>query len=498
MKQLICIYALIQILASPSWGQIVFNKNYYLNATNSRANAVLATSDDGYLSVGTSYNASAFSVIKTNIVGDTLWTSFFPYYSNYGHYFNTAIETLNGDYIMGGTAGDSILLRSHAVLIKYKATGDTLWMRKIGLPNRSERCYSVKQTVDGGFVFCGLRYNEDGSGNITDSDVYLVKTDSSGYPQWEKVFGGTNYDWGLSIELTNEGGYMIFGNTYSYGVGNCNMYLIKTDSIGNMIWQKTYGGNLSDYGASILKTNDNNYTLAGSTSITSDTVAAYVLKIDTAGTVIWERKYKGRFNNSEFNAIKEIPSGELIVCGDLQADSLNYRYYGTLKKLNSNGYTIWEKQYQYFNTDTTQHYFYAMDLANDGGFIMAGMSRDLHYGVTPTNGMWLVKTDANGCDSTACYNVSISTYDNVKGDLLIYPNPAQSQITIEYDVADTKNTLLEIKNILGQTVYSQKIKNVIGRQIISIDLSGFSSGVYFVSVLNKIDGSVAVSKFIKE
>jgi hypothetical protein len=500
MKKRLFIYCLIHVFSFNTLAQTVFNKIYYGSSQTlggARANAVIQTTDNNFFVAGTTKNGDVMYSIKINNLGDTLWTK--PYDLGLGagaDIIYSTIESNDNCYIIGGITRDINQPSSDAFLIKLKPNGDTAWVRKIGLVNRSERCYSVKQTVDGGYIFCGLRYNVNGSGSITDSDVYLVKTDSLGYPQWEKTYGGTDYEFGNSIELTNEGGYMICGAQYYNSSSSSNTFLIKTDSLGNMIWQKTYGGSFENYGSSIAKTNDGNYALAGYTYVSTDTIAAYVLKVDTAGTVVWEKKYKGNFKEAEFTAVKSLPTGAIMVSGDQQGDSLNYSYYGITKKLDTNGNLIWAKQYDYFNTDTTQHYFYAMDVCNDGGFVMAGMAIDLHYGVSPRNSMWLVKTDSNGCDNTGCLITEISGSAIIKNkELLIYPNPMQSEITIEFEAA-AQNNRIEIKNMLGQIVYTQSLKNVNGKQLQNVDLTAIPKGVYFVQL--KSDKQSMSKKFVKQ
>ncbi|MEI6487762.1 MAG: T9SS type A sorting domain-containing protein [Bacteroidota bacterium] len=498
MKKVILL-SVIFLALNTLMAQNVFNKKYNPDVTESRAEAVVAASDGGYLVAGFTHFGGVLGAFKTNYLGDTLWSFILELGINVGNYLFTAIEVTDGNYIVGGVSGDPILHRSHATLIKLnKNTGDTIWVRKIGLPNRSERNYNVKQTPDNGFVFCGLRFNEDSLGNTTDDDVYLVKTDSMGIPQWKKTYGGSNYDYAQSVELTAEGGYMILGTTYSYGVGQYNMYLIKTDSLGNMLWQKTYGGSLEDYGQSIVKMNDGNYALAGGTYVSTDTLAGYILKIDTAGIVIWQKKYRGIIKQQEFSGVKQLPTGELVVCGSMQGDTLNNSFYGIVKKLNENdGSAVWQNQYQYYNTDSTQHYFYGIDLCLDGGLVMAGMSTNFHHGVNPANSMWLVKTDCMGndsiWDSVSC-SLPIGVSEVVAkdiNDVLVYPNPATNQITIEN--SQLRINAIRIYNVLGSVVYQQLTTN---NQQLSIDASTWNAGVYFVEV--ETEKGTVRKKIIKE
>ena len=386
---------------------------------------------------------------------------------------------------------------TNAFLIKLNPNGDTIWVRKIGLPLRNERCYGIKQTPDGGFIMCGLIHNVDSTGAITDDDVYLVKTDSLGFQQWERTFGGSLDDWAYSVELTSDGGYLVFGTTYSYGIGQYNMYLIKTDNTGNMLWQKTYGGNLQDYGNAIVVTNDGGYLLAGGTYVSTDTVASYLVKTDTAGVVQWQKIYKGMIKREEINAVKQLNNGDLVVSGDEQADSLSTKYFGMAKKLDSNGNVIWQKDYSYFNADSTQHYFFAMDTCRDGGLVMAGMTIDFRAGMTmPQNAFYIVKTDCMGNDSIwddlSCpLNVGIEVVPKVESDIQIFPNPATDVITLTTN-QQLKN--INIYNVLFEEVLFKQLKT--SNQQLSIDISMWNAGVYFVEVETKM--GVMRKKLVKE
>ena len=115
---------------------------------------------------------------------------------------------------------------------------DTLWTRTFGGSN-SDDGFSIRQTIDGGYIITGFT-NSYGAGAW---DIYLLKCDMVGDLQWYNTFGGTNNDCGQCVQQTNDGGYIIAGYTYSYGAGGKDIYLIKTDSLGNQEWYRTFGGN---------------------------------------------------------------------------------------------------------------------------------------------------------------------------------------------------------------------------------------------------------------
>jgi hypothetical protein len=475
-----------------AYSQQVFNRHYYHLNNNGinehvRANAIVQTSDGGYFACGTGNNVFLLSAVKLDRLGDTSWTFSADYGINTAEIFYSGIELKSGHLIACGASGDQNLLNSHAILAKFeKDNGDTIWIKKIGLPNRSERFYDVIETEDKGFIACGLRYNVNTSGALTDSDIYLVKTDSLGIPEWERTFGELGSEWGLSMQITSEGGYIIIGATDASGEGYEDFTVIKTDTQGNLLWQNTYGTQYHEYGNSITKLENGEYILAGSSRITSDSAVAVAIRINADGTEIWNRRYPPKVRNIEFTSVKQLSTGEIIVTGSDQGDTLNNTYYGILKSLDlNNGDIIWERQYQYFDEDSTQHYFYAMDTCSDGGLVMGGMVIDFRpdpNNLNPNNAYWVVKTDCAGneyaWDNDAC--PKFVGLDEIEKDALfnLYPNPSTGTVTLDYVIPqNAENQSISFYDATGKLV--QKVDFTGEGQIqLNIDCSGFSNGVY--------------------
>jgi len=156
---------------------------------------------------------------------------------------------------------------------------------------------SVQQTTDGGYIISG--YTESfGNGS---RDVYLIKTDGSGIEQWTKTFGGTDNDWAYSVQQTTDGGYIISGRTESFG-DSADVYLIKTDGSGVEQWSKTFGGTDDDYGHSVQQTTDGGYIITGRTSSFGNGDAdVYLIKTDGQGNI-----------TSTFNIPISTSKGELL------------------------------------------------------------------------------------------------------------------------------------------------------------------------------------------
>ena len=190
-------------------------------------------------------------------------------------------QTSDGEYIIAGNtysygAGDY-----DVYLIKTDPNGDSQWQKTFG-GSDSDHGYSVQQTTDGGYIIAGFTYSY-GAG---DYDVYLIKTDPNGNSQWQRTFGGPNYEDGYSVQQTSDGGYIIAGSTDSYGAEYTNIYLIKTDPNGDSEWQKTFGGNLGESGYSVQQTSDGGYIIAGLTdSYGAGNWDVYLIKLCPDGTL---------------------------------------------------------------------------------------------------------------------------------------------------------------------------------------------------------------------
>jgi hypothetical protein len=166
-------------------------------------------------------------------------------------------------------------------LIKTDAVGDAVWTRTYGGP-AGDWGWSVEETSDGGYIIAGLTWSF-GAGL---EDVYLMKTDSVGDTVWTRTFGGPAGDRGNSVGQASDGGYVIAGATESFGAGSWDVYLIKTDGLGDTVWTRTYGGAAEDWGWSVEETSDGGYVIAGSTcSFGAGAEDVYLIKTDADGLV---------------------------------------------------------------------------------------------------------------------------------------------------------------------------------------------------------------------
>lgn len=312
MKRLILFT--VTLLAIQLQGQTTFQKVYSRNSNQGFCGK--QTSDNGFVIAGydilsgTDYD---FYLVKTDANGDTLWSRA---YGGNGDEEAYAVEQTNdGGYIIAGVDSSSRIGDYNIYLVRTNSGGDTLWTRSYGGTNH-DFAQSVKQTADGGFIISGYT-NSFGAG---DDDGYLIKTDGNGNVSWSKTYGGINSDFFYSVKQTSDGGYITSGCTGSFNP-NVNIlyndvYVVKTDASGNVQWNKTYGRSGDDQSFAIIQTLDGGYAITGHTNVDSASLysSLYIIKTDASGDTLWTRSLEGN-NFDKGLDIKQLPDGTYFICG---------------------------------------------------------------------------------------------------------------------------------------------------------------------------------------
>ncbi len=199
--------------------------------------------------------------------------------------------------------------------------------------------------------------------------------------EWFKTFGGAQQDYGESVRQTSDGGYVVAGATASFGAGDYDAYLVKTDSSGNLVWQATFGGTDFDHASSVDVTQDGGYILGGDT-VSLEPRGLWLVKTDSAGVKEWERAYGG----GGCGGVRACSDGGYIIVGSIGAPSLEDVY---LVKTDSNGEVLWTSTFGGSSYD----YPNCVEQTADGGYVVAGYSAS---GETPGNKVYLAKTDLEG------------------------------------------------------------------------------------------------------
>jgi hypothetical protein len=315
---------------------------------------------------------------------------------------NDYIQKIQANYIEDNFKNESKIYLMDNLFIDKKVGEVNLLKINLTLGGwSSDQILSFQQTNDGGYIFVG--YTESYTTN--ESDVWLIKIDKFGKIQWQKIFGGPHNETGYSIELTIDGGYIIIGKTDSYGAGNYDVWLIKTNNKGEMEWNKTFGGVKSDSGYHILRTIDEGYIILGYTLSFGDAGwNAWLIKTNINGSMKWNRTYGEKNANKYCKSIQETEDGGYIIIGHDE----NYEYVPYLKrysydsdiwllKVDSLGIEQWNKTFGGNNSEDG----YSIQQTSDNGYILVGMTKSYGFGGLdimgrPCSDIWVIKTNNMG------------------------------------------------------------------------------------------------------
>lgn len=244
---------------------------------------------------------------------------------------------------------------------------------------------SVRQTADGGYILAG--FTTLPSGNVNGNrELWVLKLDPDGNKVWDKTFGGALSDVASSIRQTADGGYIVAGRIVlpNGADGNSDMWLLKLDSNGNKEWDRTFGGDSADGASSVLQTSDGGYILLGTIWYVGNNYNndIKVLKLDSNGGVVWEKIYGGTSYDQPFS-VKQTSDGGYIIAGG----TYNSKHNILLLKIDANGNQEWIKTGS--SSPDVIAAATSVQQTADGGYAVAGCVGCL------TEKAWLMKLDAN-------------------------------------------------------------------------------------------------------
>jgi hypothetical protein len=318
------------------------------------------TQDGGYVIAGytRSYGAGYEDawLVKTDANGDTVWTRTFG--GPHEDLGRSVQQTLDGGYVITGYKYSGGGSRGDVWLVKTDADGVRVWDKTFGGPDRDEG-YSVRQTRDGGYIVTGEVHT--GVGYL----VWLLKTDSHGDTVWTRTFG-SGWCEGRSVQQTQDGGYIVAAIP-DFGTGRA-IWLIRTDSSGNETWTKTFGG-VADYysGMSVQQTLDGGYVVVGTSCLFGGGPGDVLLvRTDSSGEVMWERLFGGECDDWG-NSVHETRDGGYIIAGNTRRDSEHYADIWLIR-ISADGDTIWTRTFGGEFEDRG----YSVDQTEDGGFAIVG------------------------------------------------------------------------------------------------------------------------------
>jgi len=410
-----------------SLGNIEWAKNYDIGVLVSQGYfyAVKETNDSGFIAAGRTHSSGAgghdIYVVKTDKYGDTIWTKTYGGL-NSDEAFSIEYTKDNGYIITGLTESYGAGL-SDIYVIRINSSGDTIWTRTFG-GIKSDNGKSIKMTSDSNYVITGAIAQ-----NFYDN-VCLIKINPNGDTLWTRIYGGSTYDWAKDVIETNDGGYAIIGSTVSYAVGGIvDVYFIKTDSLGYLQWSKTYGDSYGDEGYIVRQTYDNGYIIAGrmqSNNIGGEKCTpsnpcynVYLIRTDSVGDTLWTKMYGGIDHDFAYALEITSDSGFIITgqSGSFNVGSLPLNVY--MIKTDKYGNTLCNC----FPTNTivsspsTLTYYDPIQISS--GCIVKGA----HSGV---GNIQYIQ------DSSLCANVGLPHFDLKQAKINIYPNPTTGIIKINH------------------------------------------------------------------
>ncbi|MDA3817698.1 MAG: T9SS type A sorting domain-containing protein [Prolixibacteraceae bacterium] len=271
--------------------------NYYGDFHSDQGFGVIQCEDKGFALVGFTKSRDVYGdiyLVKTDEKGEKLWENHFG--SRYVDYGFCIVENRQNELIIAGTEGGFFNptrtdFKNHDAdiyIVKTNSMGELIWCETYG-GDGHDWAKSIVQAPSGGYYVCGSTQSE-GAGSF---DVFLMKIDENGNELWKKTYGGANYEYGESVALTSGNSLYIVGTSSSYSNnGEPDLYLIKTDLDGDLLWDKCYGTQYSDYGKDLMCVSDSGCIVAGYTRCGNVGKSDFLLyKVGKDGEVIKVTQY---------------------------------------------------------------------------------------------------------------------------------------------------------------------------------------------------------------
>ncbi|HHT9155038.1 MAG TPA: hypothetical protein ACFYD5_04410 [Candidatus Tripitaka sp. YC43] len=288
------------------------------------AYSICQTTDGGYIVAGVTNSFGMGSgdalVLKLRADGTLEWQK--TYGGGGSDVFHSVGQTADGGYIVGGRTTSFGIGSDDFWVLKLRVDGGVEWQKTYGGIDWDEAS-SICQAGDGGYVVAGRTLSfgplPEKRYYMKYSDVWLLKLRSDGAVEWQKAYGGGDCDYALSVLQTSDGGYVVGGVTESFGAGASDFWILKLRSDGTVEWQKTYGGRDNDHGGPVRQTSDGGYLVAGATrSFGAGALDSWVLKLRPDGTVEWQKTYGGDYDDAGCS-IQQTGDGGYIVAGNTES-----------------------------------------------------------------------------------------------------------------------------------------------------------------------------------
>lgn len=318
---------------------------------------------------------------------DALWTRTYGGSSAEG---GRSVEvTADGGFIIAGYTYSFGHGQSDAYLVKTDQAGELLWAQSYGGP-AWEYANDAAQTADGGYILAGYTT----SFGVGGKDFYVVKTDPGGEVQWERTFGGPGLDIAQDVVAARDGSYLVVGYTESFGAGENDIYAVRLDAQGELVWENTYGTTGPEMGKAAVETEDGNFLLVGSSCFQAPNNDVYLVMISLEGNQLWTNTYGNSDRIEAFDRGQDVyptSDGGFIVVGLSNASDFTSPDYMDfyITKVDRNGNQVWSS-----NLGRSNSYDYGNGIveAPDGTYIAAGTAQS----ASGNNDIYLIQVDQEG------------------------------------------------------------------------------------------------------
>jgi hypothetical protein len=401
-------------------------------------------------------------LIKLDSDGEVLWDQAFG--GTGDETARHALQTDDGDYILTGTRDVDCDGESDLYLIRTDAQGNQLWSHTFG-GEGDDSGNSLLQCPDGGFLIAG-RTASFGAGGY---DLWLIKTDPDGGEIWSATYGGPEDDLGYMIQPTTDGGYVVAGYTESFGNGQADIWLVKTDASGEELWTATFGGTSNDFGACVKPTDDGGYVIVGETHSFGSGGDVWLIKTDAGGNTLWQTTFGGVQLDGGYPGVC-VTDGGYVLCGWTKSYGKGDADVWVIRT-DASGQVIWDETYGGAGDDRGL----GIQEVSAGKFIITGYSW-----VSDESGydLLVLQVDEEGTGTPVCDpSIQPDTYQLHPP----YPNPFNDQTRITFELPRTSAVSLVVYDIGGRQV-AELANGLYAAGVYSIPYQpkNLSSGIYLL------------------
>ena len=364
---------------SLEWDRVFGGKN------DDYVTSLIQTTDGGYAVAGETYSYGAggrdFWIIKLDSEGDKIWDKTFG--GSKCDCAESLIQTTDGGYVVAGITYSYGAGGADFWIIKLDSDGKKKWDKTYG-GSDDDYIKSLNQTTDGGYAVAGETLSFGAGGK----DVWFIRLDSDGNKIWDKTFGGSKYDYAESLIQTTDGGYAVAGGTESYSVGKSDFWVIKLDNRGNREWDKTFGGSDWDMATALVQTTDGGYAVAGGTFSYGEGKEDFlIVKLNNKGNKVWDKTFGGSDWDMATALIQTVDGG-YAVAGITESYGAGGKDFWIIK-LDNEGNKIWDKTFGESDDDSA----WSLIQTTDGRYAVAGITSSKGAGKSDA---WVIKIDKQG------------------------------------------------------------------------------------------------------